>query len=85
MTARVFALVRRKIAAKPVLVHDQEIQVQQSPLQHGRAVKAFVDEYEALQELLASAQSRNRRALLVDLLDRKRDLERRVRFIEVAR
>lgn len=82
MRARVVSIVRGKIAPKPVAATEQDNQP--SPVVHARHVKAFVEEYTAIEALMASAQSRNRRDLQVELIDRKSALIKRVRFVEVA-
>lgn len=53
-------------------------------LSHARAVKAFVRRYHALEEDMVRAQSRNDEKEFHALIDRKRQMERRVRFVEGA-
>lgn len=79
--ARLFQLVHRSLPAKPgVDGAIGAILMAPGPL-HGRQVKNFVAEYGALEQSLSRAQSVNNREALADLIDRMRDMERRIRFV----
>lgn len=82
MSARLFQLVRGKLPAKSCAGESAigALLMAPGPL-HGRQVKNFVAEYGALEQSLSRAQSVNNREALADLIDRMRDMERRIRFV----
>jgi hypothetical protein len=79
MSARIFALVRRKLPRKPLPVFAAPVLTADQT--HGRSVKNFVEQYSLLQQSCSQAQSRNNQAALADFIDQMKALERRVRFV----
>jgi hypothetical protein len=67
---------RRSLPARPMPAVPAE-----EPMQHGRAVKAFVRDYSALQDMCIGAFSRNHQDDALDLIERMRQMERRIVFL----
>jgi hypothetical protein len=84
MSARLFQLIKRPIAAKlcptPWPVHAA---IPSPGLNHSRDVKSFVERYGELQHAAAQAQCRNQEGVVADCIDQMRKMERRVRFVVV--